>query len=326
MIKESIRMAHRDLGEYHLSVGDYNSALKSYAKSREFCTVGQHIIDMCLSVLQLLIEQRNYGHIATYVFKAEAALEASTISNKENIQIKVEFATALGHLGQSNYDRAAYGFLKLGPAKNLGDWLGNLVSPGDIAIYGTLCALASLSRSAIKASVVDNATFGVYMEQEPYVRDLVDAYMNSKFKTVLEILERYSTRHYFDIHLSPHVQTLTSQIRDRALALYFQPFQSIRLERMGEAFGMNVEEIEGHVVRLIQIGSIKARVDSRNKILQARGRDPRSAMFSNTVKTGIRIQEANRKLLLRMKLIQADLIVKAPKGARHESTLHEMME
>lgn len=46
-------MAHRDLGEYHLSVGDYNSALKSYAKSREFCTVGQHIIDMCLSVLQV---------------------------------------------------------------------------------------------------------------------------------------------------------------------------------------------------------------------------------------------------------------------------------
>lgn len=93
---------------------------------------------------------------------------------------------------------------------------------------------------------------------------------------------------------------------------------------MGEAFGMNVEEIEGHVVRLIQVGSIKARVDSRNKvsfalfffwsypnclifwrtkILQARGRDPRSAMFSNTVKTGIRIQEANRKLLLRMKLL-----------------------
>ena len=153
------------------------------------------------------------------MFKAEAALDAAstrgdaaskaTISNKDSIQTKLEFATALGYLGQSNFERAAYTFLKLGPAKGLGDWLGKvyipatysfiantnsylqLVSAGDIAIYGTLCALASLSRSAIKATVVDNATFGVYVEQEPYVRELVDAYMSSKFKIVLEILERF---------------------------------------------------------------------------------------------------------------------------------------
>ncbi|KIJ40485.1 hypothetical protein M422DRAFT_256748 [Sphaerobolus stellatus SS14] len=105
-----------------------------------------------------------------------------------------------------------------------------------------------------------------------------------------------------DIHLSPHVFELTQLIRDRALVLYFQPFQSIRLERMGEAFGMSVEEIERHVVRLIQNGSIKARVDSRNKILQARGQDPRVAMFTKAVKTGTRIQESNRKLMLLYKL------------------------
>ena len=69
-----------------------------------------------------------------------------------------------------------------------------------------------------------------------------------------------------DIHLSPHVNDLTQLIRDRALILYFQPFQSIRLQRMGEAFGMSIEEIEGHVVRLIQSGQINARVDSRNKV------------------------------------------------------------
>lgn len=34
--------------------------------------------------------------------------------------------------------------------------------------------------------------FSVYIEQEPYVRELIDAYMSSNFKTVLQILERYS--------------------------------------------------------------------------------------------------------------------------------------
>lgn len=87
-------------------------------------------------LIQLLIEQRNYVHIATYVFKAEAALESygsksdqnskSSIPNKDSIQIKLEFSTALGYFGQNNYDKAAYGFLKLGHPKNFGDWLGTV--------------------------------------------------------------------------------------------------------------------------------------------------------------------------------------------------------
>lgn len=69
-----------------------------------------------------------------------------------------------------------------------------LVAPGDIAIYGTICALASLSRSAIKAQLLRNPVFSAYIEQEAYVRDLIQAYMSSDFKKTLEILSRYSVR------------------------------------------------------------------------------------------------------------------------------------
>ncbi|EEB98310.1 hypothetical protein MPER_02208, partial [Moniliophthora perniciosa FA553] len=78
MIKESIRMGHRDLAEFYRSVGDYPAALKHWTKSREFCTTGQHVLDGCISILELLIEQRNYAHLPTYIFKAESALEGAT--------------------------------------------------------------------------------------------------------------------------------------------------------------------------------------------------------------------------------------------------------
>ena len=70
--------------------------------------------------------------------------------------------------------------------------LKQLISPGDIGIAGTLCALASLSRSAIKSQLLENESFSIYIEYEPHVRELVEAYMASKFSTVLELLERYS--------------------------------------------------------------------------------------------------------------------------------------
>ena len=163
-----------------------------------------------------------------------------------------------------------------------------LVAPGDIAIYGTLCALATFQRSAIKSRILENSIFGSYIEQEPYMRELIEAYMNSNFKVVLELLSRYSvrffcflltsfhlyldffflfqTRHYIDVHLSSHVHDLTNLIRNWAVVLYFQPFATIKLDRMSAAFGWTIEEVEYHVVNLIQSGNIQARVDSQNKV------------------------------------------------------------
>lgn len=71
---------------------------------------------------------------------------------------------------------------------------GQLIAPSDVAVYGTLCALATMPRGAIRAQVLENETFGVYVEQEPYVRELLESYMANRFKAVLEILERYSVR------------------------------------------------------------------------------------------------------------------------------------
>ncbi|CAL1709729.1 unnamed protein product [Somion occarium] len=341
MIKESIRMAHRDLGNFYRSVGDYSSSLKHYTKSREFCTSSQHIVDMCMSVLELLLEQRNYAHIATYVFKADGALEnaaarsnaapnaaqaatlppdaqqvakAKAAAERERVQTKLDVATALSHLAQGAYEKAAQSFLKAGPIKNLEEWATKIVAPGDIAIYATLSALATFSRSAIKSNLLDNDSFGVYIEQEPYVRELVEAYMGNRFKTVLELLERYSTRHYIDLYLSTHVNNLVLEIQSRALVLYFQPFASIKMDRMSQAFGWTPEFLEQQVVHLIQKGEIHARVDRQNRILKAKVVDQRAELFSRAVKSGADIQSTNRKLLLRMRLQQSDLIVKPPKN------------
>jgi len=77
---------------------------------------------------------------------------------------------------------------------------------------------------------------------------------------------RPQTRHLVDIHFGQHVKNLTDLIKSRALVLYFQPFSSIKLERMATAFGWTVQQVEEQVVSLIQAGEIRGRVDSQNKV------------------------------------------------------------
>lgn len=55
-------------------------------------------------------------------------------------------------------------------------------------------------------------------------------------------------------------------IRSRAVALYFQPFATVKLEKMAAAFGWTVDETESEVVRLIGAGEVKGRVDRLNKV------------------------------------------------------------
>lgn len=57
-----------------------------------------------------------------------------------------------------------------------------------------------------------------------------------------------------------------NEIKKRTLHLYFQPFASVQLEKMGFAFGLTTAEMERMAVELIQEGRINARVDSTNKV------------------------------------------------------------
>lgn len=89
--------------------------------------------------------QGNYSHISTYVFKADTALDAASnaasttatpavpgsapakkTQERAKWQTKLDFASALAHLGQGNYEKAANLFLKLGSVKELGEWVGKV--------------------------------------------------------------------------------------------------------------------------------------------------------------------------------------------------------
>lgn len=47
---------------------------------------------------------------------------------------------------------------------------------------------------------------------------------------------------------------------------YFQPFARVHLDRMATAFGIKLSELEADIVKLIEDGLIKARIDSQEKV------------------------------------------------------------
>ncbi|BGP30417.1 hypothetical protein JCM10296v2_002171 [Rhodotorula toruloides] len=339
LIKESIRMGHRDLARFQYRMGDLQGAVRSYTKSREYCTTSQHVLELCLGVIEVALDMSNYAFIRNYVVKAESAVEAAQASaasgknkaapvnlpgmvapgldpaeaarerDRKIVQERLTVAGAVAYMGMGSYEKAAYAFTDVG-AEALIHGPGHFIPPADVALYAVVTGLACFSRSALRSRVLENANLRPFLDLEPYLRDIVRAFHDSQFKTGLELLNKYEARLLLDIHLAPHVDALVHSIRQRAIQAYFAPFASVSLSRMGAAFGWREDYMQAAVVELIGNGMLKARIDSAKGVLVARRQDPRVEAFKNALEEGEKMQKRAVASHLRMKLMQNDLVVK----------------
>lgn len=69
-------MAHRDLGDHLRSMGNLTEALKYYVKTRDHCSTSEHVVEMCINVIEVSLELKEYHSISAYVSKAEGLLES----------------------------------------------------------------------------------------------------------------------------------------------------------------------------------------------------------------------------------------------------------
>ncbi|SPO30713.1 related to COP9 signalosome complex subunit 1 [Ustilago trichophora] len=390
LIKESIRMAHRDLGDHFWDTGDYNEALKSYTKTRDYCSTSDHVIEMCLNVIEVSLRLKNWTNVQTFVSKAEGVLEsyvpsgsaggrklsslstsniapptkgastpgadaigalfraggsaaASTAptSSSSNAQAgssgesasqiaarklvaetgaKLRACDAIASLGQSLYETAAKLLLTIDPVH--ASSFSDIITPSDLCIYVALCSLATMDRTTLKTQVLESTKFRGFLEHEPYVRELLEAFCSAQFKRVGEILEEHQTRHLLDPYLAPHVQTLYTSLIRRALRQFFTPFDRISISRMADAFGWSQEKMEAELAGCIERGEFKnlpgkaadvgdARIDTISGTLEYRAKDSRRQVFDSALEVGEKRCRETKRLLLRMKLVENGVVARA---------------
>lgn len=62
------------------------------------------------------------------------------------------------------------------------------MSASDVAVYGTLCALATFSRTELKERVLGSTLFRKFLESEPKLVELLQKFCGSEFGICLDIL------------------------------------------------------------------------------------------------------------------------------------------
>ncbi|XP_021493134.1 COP9 signalosome complex subunit 1 isoform X1 [Meriones unguiculatus] len=323
-IKESIRRGHDDLGDHYLDCGDLSNALKCYSRARDYCTSAKHVINMCLNVIKVSVYLQNWSHVLSYVSKAESTPEIAEQrgerdSQTQAILTKLKCAAGLAELAARKYKQAAKCFL-LASFDHCD--FPELLSPSNVAVYGGLCALATFDRQELQRNVISSSSFKLFLELEPQVRDIIFKFYESKYASCLKMLDEMKDNLLLDMYLAPHVRTLYTQIRNRALIQYFSPYVSADMHKMAAAFNTTVAALEDELTQLILEGLINARIDSHSKILYARDVDQRSTTFEKSLLMGKEFQRRAKAMILRAAVLRNQIHVKSPprEGSQGELT------
>lgn len=307
-IKDCIRRGQEDLADHFLDMGDLTNALKCYSRSRDYCSSSKHIVALCLNVIKVSVYLNNWSYVLSYVNKVESTIEST--ENKEDVAVicKVKAAAGLAELNCKRYKSAAKYFL-LTSFENFN--FSDVITANNIAVYGCLCALATYDRRELKTYVIQSSTFKSFLELEPQIRDILFKFNESKYAICLKLMDQIKDHLLLDMYLSPHVNTLYSLIRHKALKQYFSPYKSADLNKMALAFNTNTNSLEEELINLILEGQIQARIDSQNKILYAKDVEQRSFTFEKSIEMGKEYQKRTKAIVLRSLIMKYNIIVKS---------------
>uniref|UniRef100_A0A8C1TAC1 PCI domain-containing protein n=1 Tax=Cyprinus carpio TaxID=7962 RepID=A0A8C1TAC1_CYPCA len=294
-IKESIRRGHDDLGDHYLDCGDLSNALKCYSRARDYCTSAKH---------SLTTHPNNLNAESTPEI---AEQRGERDSQNQAVLTKLKCAAGLAELASRKYKPAAKCFLQA--SFDHCDF-PELLSPSNVAVYGGLCALATFDRQELQRNVISSSSFKLFLELEPQVRDIIFKFYESKYASCLKMLDEMKDNLLLDMYLAPHVRTLYTQIRNRALIQYFSPYVSADMNKMAVAFNTTVAALEDELTQLILEGLINARIDSHSKILYARDVDQRSTTFEKSLQMGKEFQRRAKAMILRAAVLRNQIHVK----------------
>lgn len=126
--------------------------------------------------------------------------------------------------------------------------------------------MAFFDREELKTQLLDNSEFKVYLELEPHIREAAQAFFSARYSVTLGILERHRPDFAVDIFLSPHVNLLYKEIRQKALVQTFYPYSTLELSALSSHFSAPVADLASEIVQLIEDGKIKARLDNERNV------------------------------------------------------------
>ena len=302
MLKEGIRMGHTDIGHMQYQMGNLSEALKSFLRTRDFCTMPRHSVEMCMNVINTSIDLKQFFNVTNFINKVTDTL------GDDVIIAKLKVASGLVELQDRQFKKAGYRFLEVNSL--LGNTSNTTISNQDIGIYATICALATFDRNELRLKLIENKGFcNTYLNNLPDFKTLALSFYNRDHIKTLNILNSIRPRLLCDMYLHNSVDSLLDSIKEGMLLQYFTPYCTVNLNNMAEQMQMTYESLEDRLVELISSDKLNARIDASSRTLYRRSTDMKTQSLEKLLSLSTVHTHAIKRDILKLSMLQQGFVV-----------------
>jgi COP9 signalosome complex subunit 1 len=301
--KNQVHTSRMELSEILYQLGNFETATNQFILCRDTATSTESIYKLWGRLVLINLQLKNANMAYTYISRLSTDLhEIDPV-----IKAKIDASMGISLMLQQKFDEAAVHFTTI--SSELGSQYNEIISPNDIAIYGTLCSLCSFSRSGLKDLLFNNPNFYQFLELTPKFRDLISHFLNSNYSEVFKILSSYYNDFKLDFFLSDVLDSIYNEIKRRALLQYCAPFTSLKLSSISTIFDLSHTQLIQELTSLIKKGKLQAKLDIYNDVLWSEQEDPRVELYNQVSEIGKDYQIATKATLALYKLNQAKLSI-----------------
>eukprot|EP01054_Gregarina_sp_Poly1_P000331 Gregarina_sp_Poly_1__330@NODE_107_length_14129_cov_139_662779_g94_i0_p11_GENE_NODE_107_length_14129_cov_139_662779_g94_i0NODE_107_length_14129_cov_139_662779_g94_i0_p11_ORF_typecomplete_len127_score18_90PCI/PF01399_27/1e19Rrf2/PF02082_20/0_21FeoC/PF09012_10/0_23SF3A3/PF16837_5/1_2_NODE_107_length_14129_cov_139_662779_g94_i056326012 len=106
------------------------------------------------------------------------------------------------------------------------------------------------------------------------------------YKTFFENFEAVAEKVHKDRYLQHHYRYFVRNMRMIAYKQYLEPFKSVTLPAMAEAFGVSEDFIEDEIVTFIPSGKLSCKIDRISRTIESDSVNTRNSLYVEVVRSG----------------------------------------
>lgn len=128
-------------------------------------------------------------------------------------------------------------------------WDTNVLAPEDVAMYAAFLTLAVEDNRSVVMNLAEDPEA---LELVPQMKEVLVQFTRlAQYKVAFTILEKaYVPLLRHDLYMSQHVDSLTQLIRNRAILMYWKPYQKIELETMAFELGSSIVRPPSSLIKM----------------------------------------------------------------------------
>ncbi|KAJ1649242.1 cop9 signalosome complex subunit [Dispira simplex] len=254
--KSGVQMALYHIGQCYFDAGDWSDALKYFTKLRTYCSNPVEFFEMYQALMATGAAMGNWVIVGSYLKQFDQVPKFDISSNDATTLLIYRGLLALRE--QNFHDAAGY-FQAITTLEN--EWTEQIISPAQLAMYITLCALVTYSRDEIHHLLHHNDFFKRSRERDSDSTAILQAYYRCDFGKCRELLQTNLTNVQYDQYLSPFATPLLQHINQAVLLQYLKAFSTIQLDTIAKALRMSLTDTQDTVLELLLKGTVQGQLD-----------------------------------------------------------------